>query len=120
MEDFCTDLYKVDNKDKKYEAWTKWVTDKNESNREKFKNIKNEAFTYREIKVIIRSLKNNKAYGIDGITNEALKMLDEKNLKMLLFILNKMYEAGVVPEDWNTGIITTIYKNKGKRGDPKN
>ena len=46
-------------------------------------------------------------------------MLDDEVLEIFLHIINRMYEENVVPEDWNIGIVTTIYKKKVKEGTPK-
>ena len=47
-------------------------------------------------------------------------MLDDENLTNLVQVLNRLYNNKMVPESWNDGRVTTIYKNKGKRGAPKN
>merc|ERR1712002_1082348 len=77
-------------------------------------------FTPVEVKNIIRSLKNNKAIGYDGISNEMLKMMDDENIITFTDILNRMYRENFVPYDWNIGMITQIWKKKEKKGDPTN
>merc|ERR1712002_503792 len=82
-------------------------------------NLGHRDFTPTDVKNIIRSLKNNKAIGYDGISNEMLKMMDDENIITFTNILNKMYRENYVPYDWNIGMITQIWKKK-RKGDPSN
>ena len=35
-------------------------------------------------------------------------------------LFNKILDTGDIPEDWLTGLIIPIYKNKGEKNDPNN
>ena len=100
--------------------WCNFIKGFNEEKIREWKNHPPVKFTFIEVKRIIKSLLNNKALGIDGISNEILKVLDDQNIRTLTAILNGLYLENLIPPDWNIGIITPIYKNKGKKGDPAN
>jgi hypothetical protein len=34
-------------------------------------------------------------------------------------LFNIILDSGIIPENWNTGIMVTIFKNKGSRMDPE-
>jgi hypothetical protein len=64
-----------------------------------------------EIRLIIENLKSNKSIGFDYISNEMLKYA---NSEILLIFLTRFYElvfnAGVVPNNFNTTVITPVPK----------
>ncbi|CAG2222202.1 unnamed protein product [Mytilus edulis] len=59
----------------------------------------NEHISLEELIRAIRSLKNNKASGIDEIPGEVLK--NPKLVKFLLTLFNKCFETGMVPDIWS-------------------
>ena len=65
----------------------------------------------------INHLKCGKASGPDDIINEFIKY-EQQNLK---FVLNQqfyvIYDTGIYPEKWSTGVIVLIY-TKGDKDDP--
>jgi hypothetical protein len=73
-----------------------------------------------EIEKAIKSLKNNKASGIDQILNEHLKYSFPKIKEMLLKLFNIIFTSGLVPSMWTIGTIIPIYKNKGDPKEPSN
>ena len=115
---YYTKLYNELNNYQEYNDWTRHVQETNDKNREEYKNIQNIDFDFKDLKRIIRKLKNNKATGTDGITNEILKILNDDNLRTFLDIMNRLYRNNLVPESWNTGMVTTLYKGSGSKGDP--
>ena len=73
-------------------------------------------FTENEVMKAISSLKNQKAPGEDYILNEYIKLTSNVLTKFYTNLFNTVFETGVVPESWTTGLIVPIYK----KGDPTN
>ena len=73
-----------------------------------------------EILKTVKSLKNNKAPGIDDIINEQIKYSIQSMMKIYLKFFNLIFNSGMVPESWTLGIIKPIYKNKGDPQHPEN
>ena len=91
--------------------------------RKKMKKLKHtlgERFTTKEIQKHIKLLKNNKAVGPDGIPNEFLKAGGPKLVKALEQLFNEIHEKETVPESWNDGLMTILYKGKGDITDMSN
>ena len=89
-----------------------------------FERIKNERFdntkiANEEIAKIINNLKNGKASGADHISNELVKHASNT---ILLSNLSWLFEAiintGIIPDDFNTSILTPIPK-KGNKMTPE-
>ena len=72
--------------------------------------------TVREVKNIISKLKNNKAPGLDGITNKALKHGGKKFSIALMYIFNACLIHCYFPDRWKLSIITPV----PKPGKPSN
>ena len=68
----------------------------------------------------VKRLKNGKACGEDNIINEMIRVFTEDHLHMLTQIFNVVLLSGHIPDDWVTGIIKPIYKNKDDISDPGN
>ena len=81
--------------------------------------ILNEPINDEEIIKSVRSTKNNKSPGPDGINAEMYK----ETLILILPYLNKLFNAifdsGIFPENWGKSIITPVFK-KGSKNDPDN
>lgn len=80
----------------------------------------NSDFTFDEIKKVIKKLKNNKASGIDNISNEFLKNCPDTVVIVIVDIFNLVLKTGIIPTDWTIGIIQPIFKNKGSINNPDN
>lgn len=63
-----------------------------------------------EVRIAIRSLKNNKAPGLDEIAAELLKHGGDGLVRELTNLLNSCWWRKCVPEDWRTGVIIKIPK----------
>ena len=61
--------------------------------------------TENELINVIKMLKNGKATGIDNITTEMVKNLDERGREVWLALINKIIEKQYVPREWNTSLI---------------
>ena len=72
-----------------------------------------------ELRLAIKSLKCNKAVGIDDLPAEILKC--DSLLDTLLALLNKCFTTGIIPTAWKQGIINPIPKSTTTdRRDPLN
>ncbi|KAI3382690.1 hypothetical protein SNEBB_010922 [Seison nebaliae] len=82
--------------------------------------VLNRPFDQTEVMKYIDKLKNNKACGVDTIINEYIK--SSKNLLCPLYVtfFNKILDTGIIPEQWLTGAIVPLYKNKGDENDVNN
>lgn len=77
-------------------------------------NIKNQ-----EITEAINNLKNNKAAGLDRITNEMIKYGKDIILPLLAKLFNKILTTGIFPTQWTKGYVSPIHK-KDDTLDPNN
>lgn len=80
----------------------------------------NSIITIEEIEKAVKSLKNNKASGIDNILNEHIKYTFTYLKHIYHKLFNLVFDYGTVPESWTIGIIKPIYKNKGEKNNPEN
>lgn len=72
-------------------------------------------FTFDEINVCLKSLKNTSP-GLDSIRNSIIKLIPFNGLSFLLNLFNNFYEHSFVPECWRDFEIIPILK-PGKRND---
>ncbi|KAM7301456.1 hypothetical protein ISCGN_016975 [Ixodes scapularis] len=73
-----------------------------------------------ELKRALASLPRKKsAPGPDGVTNQALRNLEEDALPELLAYLNEVWTTACLPEDWNKAIVVPLLK-PGKPSDQPN
>lgn len=63
-----------------------------------------------EVHAAIKKLKDNKAVGIDRISAEVLKSLDEKGQNIIHQLCQRIWETCAWPEDWSTSVIIPIHK----------
>ena len=80
----------------------------------------NADFTFEEVKKVIKRLKNNKACGIDNVSNEFLKNCPDTVIVLIVSLFNIVLKTGIVPTDWCVGIIQPLFKNKGSINSPDN
>ena len=73
-----------------------------------------------EVALAMRRLKAGKAVGIDEVLGETLRLGGEKLEGKVWELLNQIFEEGVVPEEWGTGLIVPVFKGKGCRLGPDN
>ena len=76
-------------------------------------------FSFKEVEDSICRAKNNKAPGLDSITNELLKNGGDDLIYSLTDIFNRFLFPENSPVDWNKGIIVAIFK-KGNKNDLNN
>ena len=82
--------------------------------------VLNRNFTADEIVKCVNKLKNNKAYGLDFILNEYIKVSVDMMLPVYVKLFNIILDTGVIPSNWLEGLIKPLYKNKGERNDCNN
>lgn len=73
-----------------------------------------------ELKKGLKSLKNNKSTGPDGILNEQIKATFPIMKNIYLQLFNVIFDTGCFPKTWAQGLIVPIYKKKGNKTDPNN
>ena len=67
----------------------------------------------------LRRSNPNKAHGSDELSPQLLKLVAEELAPVLTIIFQQSYDLSFTPKDWNSAIVTPIYK-KGLRSDPSN
>ena len=80
----------------------------------------NKDITIEEIDKIAKTLKNNKAHGVDDIINEHIKTTLPSMKHIYVKLFNLILNTSIIPESWTIGIINPIYKNKGTESDAAN
>ena len=69
----------------------------------------------KEIWQVIRKLKNGKSVGLDGISNDLVKLAGKSILPYLEVIVNLSIRTGKLPKDWKEALVVPIFKG-GERG----
>ena len=67
----------------------------------------------------LRWLNPNKAHGPDELSPQLLKLVAKELAPVLTIIFRQSYDLSSTPKDWNSAIVTLIYK-KGLKSDPSN
>lgn len=68
-----------------------------------------------EIKAAIKTLKEQKARGPDGMQTEFIKLLDDESIKVLCNIFNKIYDTGYIPKEWLVSEFIMLPKKQGAK-----
>ena len=71
-------------------------------------------FTLQEIDGAIIHLKSGKAAGSDDIRNGYISYENKQLKPVLQLLFNEIYNAGIYPAQWSSGITVPIYKNLRK------
>jgi len=77
-------------------------------------------FTGEEVKIAIRSLKNNKSPGPDNLPAEIFKNCPEALLRKIADMFNKIAETGQTPDDMELGFLIPLPKMGKKKGKAEN
>lgn len=72
--------------------------------------------TSKELENAIAKIKLGKAPGIDDVTPEMIKYMDESGKEKLRELLNTIINEKIIPNEWNIGIVLPIHK----KGDTRN
>ncbi|XP_062583214.1 uncharacterized protein LOC134244980 [Saccostrea cucullata] len=73
-----------------------------------------------EILCAVKRLKNNKAAGYDQLLNEHISSTIATFLPVYKKMFNLIFDSGIIPDEWLTGIVKPIFKNKGDPTNPEN
>ena len=71
--------------------------------------ILNKNFSVPELREIVRTLKNNKASGTDGIPAEFIKMCDDEILKYLCILFNYSIDSREFLDIWTEGVRNSVF-----------
>ena len=118
---FYENLYQARPGTKEYEGWTDHIKKTVAEIEKETKNLPPEPdFTTKELKEAIKSLRNGKAPGPDGIPNEAIKEADPQTQEIFRTEMNKILHSMEIPEQWTEGNLKRLYKGKGVKGKCSN
>ena len=73
-----------------------------------------------EVSAAVKQLKNNKAAGYDRVLNEHISSTVSIFVSLYTKLFNLIFDTGVIPDEWLTGIVKPIFKNKGDPSQPEN
>jgi len=90
---------------------TQWP---NESQRQ----ATSEAIRQKELATAVSSLKRNKGPGLDGLTNEMVRLVARKFNDMFLTVYNKCLFKGKIPRKWKTARLILIRKGNKPLDEP--
>ena len=76
-------------------------------------------FTFDEVRDCLRSLKNHKAAGSDGIPAEFLRYSGGTGVQVLTHLFNAVITTRCVPSAWRQGVVVHLPK-RGDTGDCSN
>ncbi|XP_036144952.1 UPF0329 protein ECU05_1680/ECU11_0050-like [Monomorium pharaonis] len=93
--------------------------EKREERKEEKEMANKEEITKEELAEQLRELKKGKAPGENEIENEAWRLMLEEIGEVLWKSINRIWKEGGIPNDWNRGLISPIYK-KGDKTEVKN
>ena len=77
------------------------------------------AISVSEVQAAIKALKDNKAAGPDGLSNDFFRYSAPCVLHFLTEYFNKLFDTGTFPSEWSESVILPIYK-KGDVNSPNN
>jgi hypothetical protein len=72
-----------------------------------------------EVRLAIQRLKNGKAVGIDGITNELLRGGGEGVENAIWRLFNEIWKEEKFPQDWARGLIFPLFKRRQTRSQAR-
>jgi len=58
-------------------------------------------------------MKRHKAPGLSGLVAEMIQATGDIGTQWILDLCNVILKEGCIPEDWKSGVILPIYKEKG-------
>jgi len=63
-----------------------------------------------EVKTVVQKLTRNAAAGNDNIPAEFIQTLGEKGIQAITKLMNKIYNTGIIPDDFLQAIFITVPK----------
>ena len=73
-----------------------------------------------EVELRMRKHKNGNNVGKDEVTGEMIKGGDDMVLNWIWRLCNKVFQRGVVFEDWRYAVIVPLYTGKGEKSKRRN
>jgi len=96
------------------QRWAEYVEELYNDNRSSFSDdIKTEercSISEAEVQGVIQKLSRNKATGDDNIPAEFIQALGPNGIQLITKLMNKIYNTGVIPDDFLQNIFITIPK----------
>jgi len=96
------------------QRWAEYVEELYNDNRSSFSDdIKTEercSISEAEVQAVIQKLTRNKATGDDNIPAEFIQALGQNGIQLITKLMNKIYNTGVIPDDFLQNIFITIPK----------
>lgn len=77
-------------------------------------------FTEWELDAAIKQCRTKSAPGPDGVTVPMLRNAPDPTRKAMLAWFNRIWDSGVLPDEWKTSVVTPIPKPGKPATDPKN
>ena len=74
------------------------------------KNMEGPSIMKDEVRQAIKSMKSNKAMGLDGISIEIIPSLDDLGVDVITKLINMIYDTGEIPEDLTKSIFIALPK----------
>ncbi len=105
-----------------YKKWTEYIKQKVANLSQKYQNNREpgEEITNKELNEAIRKLKRKKATGPDSIPNEIFIEASGEARNEYRKMMNGIYQEEEIPDQWQLGEITRLYKGKGTKGKCSN
>ena len=117
--EYYENLYQAREGKDKYKEWTKSIQTKTNELKHKQTGPR-KPITLGEVKKATKQLKRNKALGPDEVPNELFIEANNYTIQLLTDLLNIVHMRKNIPDEWRKGIITRLYKGKGKKGKCSN
>ena len=93
--------------------WAEYITELYNDDRGEmpsFEVTSGENIMKEEVELVIKSMKDKKAAGPDGLSTETLKALDDQNIDMITDLCNTIYNSGIIPADLKHSVFVTLPK----------
>ena len=117
---YYEDLYQAREAEEDYKEITRVIQTEVEKMNQKTQHNNRGEISEQEIKTAIKATKRNKANGPDNIPNEAMIEANTETREIMRKTLNNIMDTVKIPEEWQKGVITRLYKGKGTKGKCSN
>lgn len=117
---FFEDLYKAREGKEEHEQITNEILNTVERLQSELESEREPDFSMEEMKVVVKQLKRNKSCGPDEMPNEIFIEANTQTLEVFRKIFNKILSSNNIPDQWQIGDITRLYKGKGTKGKCSN
>jgi hypothetical protein len=105
MEVMATHFTKVSNTCRNYRSDAAKLIEK----RETFDSMK-KSITWKEFKIAVVKLQNDKSFGVKGVPPNAFKSMDAENLRIVYQYICDFWEGDADYDEWHTGLVKLLPK----------